>query len=71
MTIDEIEAEFESEWVLVEDPETDEQLRVLGGTVRCHSRHRDDVYQAAIDLRLKRDAVLYTGRIPEGAAVIL
>jgi hypothetical protein len=30
MTIEEIESQFESEWVLIEDPRTDEGLKVLG-----------------------------------------
>ncbi len=34
LTIAEIEARFESEWVLIEDPSTDDFLKVRGGTVR-------------------------------------
>jgi hypothetical protein len=36
LTISEIEAKFESEWVLLEAPRTDESLEVQGGTVRWH-----------------------------------
>ena len=64
MTIDEIESQFDSEWVLVGDPQTNEHLEVLSGQVLAHSRDRDEVYRKAIALRPKRCAVLYTGEIP-------
>ncbi len=71
MTIGEIEARFDSEWVLVEDPRTNEALEVLGGKVLHHSRDRDEVYRKAVALRPERCAVLYTGGIPEGTEVVL
>jgi hypothetical protein len=71
MTIEEIEAQFKSEWILVEDPETDEALEVLSGKVRCHSKDRDEVYQAAAESCSKRIAVLYTGTMPEDMVIIL
>jgi len=71
MTIGEIESEFDSEWVLVEEPETNEQLEVLKGKVLHHSKDRDEVYRKAVNLRPKRSAILYTGSIPEGTVVAL
>ena len=71
MTIEEIESEFDSEWVLIEDPKTDENLKVLGGRVLHHSKDRDEVYRKAVSLRPKRSAVIYTGGIPEDTAVVL
>ncbi len=71
MTISEIESEFDSEWVLVDEPETNEQLEVLKGKVIHHSKDRDEVYRKAVSLRPKRSAILYTGRIPEGTVVVL
>ncbi|MBI2433891.1 MAG: hypothetical protein HYV26_13575 [Candidatus Hydrogenedentes bacterium] len=71
MTIEEIYSEFDSEWVLVEDPVTDDALNVLRGKVLCHSRDRDEVYRKAISPRVKRFAMLYTGKIPEGTEVLL
>jgi hypothetical protein len=71
LTIEEIESRFDSEWVLVEDPELDDHLNVLRGRVLCHSKDRDEVYQKGIELRPRHSAVLYTGRIPEGTAVVL
>lgn len=71
MTIEEIESQFDSEWVLIEDPKTDEDLKVLGGRVLHHSKDRDEVYRKAVSLRPKRSALIYTGEIPEDTAVVL
>lgn len=71
MTMAEIENQFDSEWILVEEPQTDESLRVLRGRVLHHSPDRDEVYQAAVRLRPKRSAILYTGKMPENTAVVL
>jgi hypothetical protein len=71
MTFEEIESRFDSEWVLIEDPRVDEELKVLGGKVLHHSKDRDEVYRKAVSLRPKRSAVVYTGEIPEDTAVVL
>ncbi len=71
MTIEEIESQFDSEWVLIEDPKTDDGLKVLGGRVLHHSKDRDEVYRKAVSLRPKRSALIYTGEIPEDTAVVL
>ncbi len=61
MTVQEIESQFDDEWVLVADPETDARLRVLSGKVVCHSKDRDEVYRRMVALRLPDYAELYTG----------
>lgn len=71
MTMSEIESEFDSEWVLVDEPETNEQLEVLQGKVIHHSKDRDEVYRKAVSLHPKRSAILYTGSIPEDTVVVL
>jgi hypothetical protein len=71
MTMDEIELQFVSEWVLIDNPETDEKFQVLGGRVLHHSKDRDEVYRKAVALRPKRSALIYTGEIPEETAVVL
>jgi hypothetical protein len=71
MTIEEIESRFDSEWVLVGDPRTNEALEVLSGKVLHHSKDRDEVYRKAVALRPERCAVLYTGEIPEDTAIVL
>jgi len=71
LTPAEIHERFPSEWILMADPELDEQLEVIRGRVVYHSKDRDEVYQRAIELKLNDCAFLYTGSIPEGTAVIL
>lgn len=71
MTITEIEEQFDSEWILVAEPATDESLKVLSGEVLWHSKDRDEVYRKVLELRPKHFAVVYTGSIPEDAAVVL
>jgi hypothetical protein len=71
LTAAQIRQQFESEWVLVEDPETNDALEVESGKVRWHSKDRDEVYRKAVELRLKRFAMLYTGEMPEGTAIVL
>lgn len=71
LTMSEIESEFDSEWVLVADPETDEHLELLRGRVVYHSKDREEVDRKAGELRPDRYAVLYTGELPENMEVVL
>ena len=71
MAVAEIETQFKSEWVLVEDPQTNDALEVQSGKARWHSKDRDEVYRKAIELRPKRFAVLYTGMMPKDTAIVL
>jgi len=71
LTIAEIESQFESEWVLVSDPQTNELLEVQSGKVLCHSKDRDEVYRKAVEMRPKRFAMLYTGMIPQDTEIVL
>ena len=71
LTIAQIEAQFDSEWILVGDPQTNELLEVQSGKVLWHSRDRDEVYRKAIALRPKRFAMLYTGKMPKDTAIVL
>ena len=63
MTYEEIEREFASEWVLLEDPETTPMLEVIRGKVLWHCKDRDELYRKALELRPRDSAVLYTGKI--------
>lgn len=65
LTIDEINQRFPDEWILIGDPETDEFLEVLGGTILFHSSDRDEMYRKAVELKPKRSATLYTGSLPD------
>ena len=67
----EIEARFDSEWVLIEDPRTDEALEVRSGTVRWHGQDREEVYRRAVEIPPKRFAIVYTGKMPQDTAIVL
>lgn len=71
MTLAQIEADFQAEWVLIENPDTDAALGLRGGTVRWHSKDRDEVYRKAVEMRPRRFAVVYTGKMPKDTAIVL
>ncbi len=71
MSLAEIEHAFGGERVLVEEPQTDESLRVLKGKVLHHRKDRDDVYRRAVTLRPRRSAIIYTGTMPKDTAIVL
>lgn len=71
MTITDIAARFDAEWILVEEPQTDAALEVQAGRVRHHSKDRDEIYRLAAALRPERFAILYTGVMPEDTAIVL
>ena len=66
LTHEEIYKQYDSEWVLLEDPETSETLEILKGTVLWHSKDREEVYRKAMELRPKHSAVLFMGKPPKG-----
>jgi hypothetical protein len=71
LTLAEIQDRFDSEWVLVEDPELDENLEIVRGKVVWHSKDRDEVYRKDLELRPKSAAYVYTGQMPENTAIVL
>jgi hypothetical protein len=71
MSLAEIKDRFESEWILLENPETTETLEVTGGRVLWHSKDRDEVYRKARALQPRHSAIMYTGTLPEDAVVVL
>jgi hypothetical protein len=71
LTIEEIRDRYPSEWVLIGEPEVDDQTRLRAGRVLFHSAIRDEVYRKAVELRLPHFAVRYLGKLPENMALIL
>jgi hypothetical protein len=71
LNIAEIEKQFEDEWVLVGEPQTNETFEVLSGQVLCHGKTRDEVYRKAMELRPARFAVIFTGEMPAGVEFVL
>jgi hypothetical protein len=71
LKIEEIEAHFPAEWVLIGDPQTDAEQRLLAGTVLFHSPKRDEVDRKLLELRPSRFAFRYLGNVPEDLALVL
>lgn len=72
MTVEEIHAAFESEWVVLEDPVTSDKQELKGGILVSHGKDRDEVYDSISEIPVPRHfATMYTGKIPEGTVVIL
>ena len=62
MTWAEIEAEFDGEWVLIEDPETTPGHQVIQGRVIFHSKDRKEVHERIMSLPKLSHAVLFVGQ---------
>lgn len=71
LTLAEIEAKYDSEWVLIGEPELTPDLQVVRGKVLFHSKSRDEIDQKDEELGPASAAIVYTGRIPADAAVVL
>ena len=71
LTSGEIKARFDGEWVLIEDPITDDNLEVQRGTVRFHSTDQQEVFKKAAELRLPRSAILFIGKMPKKMEYVL
>ena len=65
LTIEEIEARYSPDWVLIAEPQTDEMQRLVGGKVIFHSPDRSAVWDKVGELKLDRVAVRYLGEYPE------
>jgi len=72
MTIADIESRFPDEWVLVQDPETNERLEILSGQVVCHSSNREDIDRAMLARKPpRRFAIVFTRSVPDDKVYVL
>ncbi len=71
LTLAQIEARFPDEWVLIENPELDEDLEIVQGRVIAHSPDRATVDSQALRLRPRFSAYHFTGELPEFLALNL
>ncbi len=65
LTMDEIKVRYAPDWVLIDEPETDEMQRLLRGRVVFHGSDSDECWDKARELKLERAAVRYLGEPPE------
>ncbi len=66
LTMKEIEDRFPSQWVLIGELVTDDQLEILSGRVLGHGPDRESVADKIDEFRPKRFTVMYTGKLSCG-----
>lgn len=71
LTIAEIKSIYDSEWVLIEDPQTNEALEVQGGKVLYHNKDRHEFDRKVLEFHPERFAVLFTGGRAQGMEFVL
>ncbi len=71
LSIAEIEKRYAPDWVLINNPQTDEDMNLLGGEVITASKDRNELYRKATELRLNHSTVHYLGAWPEDMVFIL
>ncbi|MBE9188126.1 hypothetical protein IQ270_26680 [Microcoleus sp. LEGE 07076] len=71
MSLEEIFSLYPDEWVLIVNPELDEELNVIRGEVLAHATERDEIYSKLSSKNGKSVAIEYTGSIPDNIAVML
>jgi hypothetical protein len=72
MSMTEVEDHFPGEWVLLKDPELDEQGWVIRGQVIFHDPERSAVFREANRLPEPRYfTVWYAGQAPSGLDLVL
>ena len=62
LTWAEIEAAFDSEWVLIEDPEMTGSLAIIQGRVIFHSKSRAEIHETMMELPKLNHAVIFVGQ---------
>ncbi len=70
LTRAEMEARFDGEWVLIAEPEMDENRDVRRGRVVFHGKDREAMYDYDASLQLERAAYLYLGPMPETSVIL-
>lgn len=71
MLMEAIRSHYQAEWVLLEDPQTNELQEVQGGKVLWHSKDRDEVCRKGRELQPKHSAIVYTGTLPPDSVIVL
>jgi hypothetical protein len=71
LTIEEIQARYAPEWVLIGEPVTDESHQLRAGKVLFHSPDQDEVCRKAAEFPPGRYALRFLGTIPEDLVLVL
>lgn len=71
LKMEEIKARYAPNWVLIGDPQTDENHHVLAGKVLFVSPDREAVYDKALELRATNCAFRFLGEWPSDVEFVL
>jgi hypothetical protein len=71
LTWNQIEDLYQDEWVLLEDPQSEENLQLLGGKLLWHSKSREEIGRKLLELRPESSALVYVGSPPRDAVFLL
>lgn len=71
LTWEQIEDLCQGEWVLLEDPQSAENVQVLGGKLLWHSKSREEIGRKRLELRPKSSALLFVGEPAKDAVFLL
>ncbi len=71
LTMTEIKQLYPSEWVLIEELETDKELNIKSGKVTYHSGNKQEVWLRARERKPKYFSVFYTGEFPTNINYLL
>ena len=71
-TMDQIQKEFDGQWIFMINCDRDEYGSILSGDVVLHSENRENVIRKmeAYDYEMSLTYVGYAGKIPEGVALL-
>ena len=70
LSIEEIEKRYAPDWVLINNPQSDDNLKLLGGEVISAGKDRNELYCKATELRLTHIAVHYLGTWPDNEDMV-
>jgi hypothetical protein len=70
-TMQELEARYSGEWVLLVNPVHNEVMELIRGELVFHSRNRDEVYKEAHKRKDAHTAIFYVGQLPKDLVVVL
>ena len=71
LTLEEMYQKYPDRWLLIADPELDEELNVIRGEVVLASEDRDDIYNNLHLRNGKSAAIEHTGEWPEDLHFLL
>lgn len=71
LRLEEIQQQYDGEWVLIVNPILDENLEVIEGEVWAHSTDVETIYRSLSLSKGRPASIEYMGDLPEDFAAIL